>query len=282
MHDLECLTLMSQAIESFHVLNPAGFTDIDILWNLMALGPGQLDGEHHLSIATLGELHYQMGSSHRMTFQYISDCVCEFTELATHLGFMQGVFTLNPELDLETVLLREGWTKPCQFHNMWYFYQERLHAFMNHYQHMRSTLSRYQCQEECLSNLEQSLSVAPTTFTDPLEVHQAYRRRMDRMGDAVPLEEPEEELPELPAFPRWTNLAQDPPLRPRTSVHVAAQGPTENWRTPRQPEPSAPPRVGECVETWNSLHCSQPQLENWRDTRSPFHPEFRDLPPHMD
>ena len=263
MHDLECLTLMSQAIESFHVLNPAGFTNLDILRNLMALGPGQLDTECHSSVATLGELRYQMGSSHRMTFWYISDRVREFAELATHLGFMQGVFTLDPELDLETVLLREGWTEPRQFHNMWYFYQERLRAFMNHYRHVCSTLSRYQCQEERLSNLERSPSVVPTTFTDPLEVHQAYRRHMDRVGDAVPLEEPEEELPELPAFPRWTNLARDPPLRPRTSVHVAAQGPTKNWRTPCQPEPSAPPQVRECVEMWNSPCHSQPQLENW-------------------
>ena len=72
MHDLEHLTLMSQAIESFHILNPAGFTDLDILRNLMALGPGQLDMEHHSSVATLGELRYQMGLSHRMTFRYIS------------------------------------------------------------------------------------------------------------------------------------------------------------------------------------------------------------------
>ena len=108
------------------------------------LGPGQLDAERHSSVATLGELHYRMGSSHRMTFRYISDRVHEFTKLATHLGFVQGVFTLDPELDLETILLREGWTEPRQFHNMWYFYQERLCAFMNHYQHVHSALSRYQ------------------------------------------------------------------------------------------------------------------------------------------
>ena len=117
MHDLECLTLMSQVIESFHTLSPAGFTNIDILWNLTALGPGQLDTECHSSIAMVGELCYRIGSSHRMTFQYILDHVREFTELATQLGFVQGVFTLNPELDLETILLREGWTEPHEFHN---------------------------------------------------------------------------------------------------------------------------------------------------------------------
>ena len=287
LHDMHRLTLMSRAIENFHSVNAAGFTDIDILQNFMAMGPGQLDAERHLHTPNLSELRYRMGSSHRMTFRYIAERVREFTELATQLGFAQGTFTLDPELDLETVLITEGWTEPRELHNTWYFYQERLRAFMNHYRHVRSALARYQRREERSNTLERSPSVAPTAFTDPVEVRQAYRRRMDRVGDVVYPEEFEEDLPERPSYPRWINPQPDPHLRPRASVHVAAQGPAETWRTPFQTEPPAPQRAADRPENWNSprpredVHRNPSQREYWQEARGPANAEHRGAP-HAD
>ena len=151
----------------------------------------------------------------------------EFAELATQMGFARGDFMLEPDLDLEAILVTNGWTEPREFMSTWYFYQDRLRSFTSHFHHVRVTLSRYQRQEEGQSSGDHSPSIAPTMFTEPKQVHEVLHRCMDCAGPSL---EPFDEDPT--PVTAWQSCTNDPPARPHPSVHVAAQGPADGWCLP--------------------------------------------------
>ena len=153
-----------------------------------------------------------------------------------HLGFTQGVFTLDPDRDLEGVLITQGWTQPCDLTNTWYFYQEWLRAFMSHYQQVCQVLAQFQRREDHESNDLRLPSVVPTTFTDPGEVHQAFRRHFNWVMVPFELGEPESE----PATPAQLGAFRHPPALPRLSVHIVAQGPADQWCMPWRPKEVMP------------------------------------------
>ena len=218
---------MMRAVESFSEHTTSGFSAQEILLKSMSTRPEQVGVERHQDMSVDREIRYWLARDYCLRFRHMGSRIHEFAELATQMGFTRGDFTLDPDLDLEAILVTNGWTEPREFMSTWYFYQDRLRSFASHFHHVQVTLSRYQRQEERQLSGDRSPSIAPTTFTEPKQVHEALCRHMDRAGPSL---EPFDEDPT--PVTAWRSHTNDPPARPCPSIHIAAQGPADGWRLP--------------------------------------------------
>ena len=107
---------------------------------------------------------------------------------------------------------------------------------MSHYRQVHLALAQFQQWEDCATHEVRSPGLAPTTYTNPGDMRQAYWRHFDHVVAPFEFKGPESE----PATPARPEPLRCPPVHPRSSIHVAALGPADNWHTPRAPEGELP------------------------------------------
>ena len=124
IHQLQRITLMSRAVEGLQERGTQGWSLLEVVYETIAASPVELDVDNVINPVYPGMAYSRLGQRSRSRFQFVENCIHEFTTLASQLGFARGVFTLDPDRDLEGLLITQGWTIPRDFTNTWYFYQE--------------------------------------------------------------------------------------------------------------------------------------------------------------